>query len=119
MNKGLLEILDTQDWDDIIVKLTAYVIQYCKWKQHRLPKGLEADDIALSAIEKLYCGERSWDPEIQPDLQNHLQSISNSIISNELRTGAASEVSTDEIPVRYYTMENQAEEELYSKHLDQ
>ena len=119
MNEGLLKILDTQDWNDIIVKLTAYVIQYCKWKQYRLPKGLEAEDIALSAIEKVYNGERSWNPEIQADLQNHLQSISNSIISNELGSSAASEVSTDGIPVHYYTLENETEEELYSKHLDQ
>lgn len=119
MNEGLLKILNAQDWDDVIIKLTAYVVQYCKWKQYRLPKGLEAEDIALSAIEKIYTGERSWDPEKEPDLQNHLQSITNSVIINELRSGAAGEKRMDGIADHYHSVEDTADEELYSKQLDQ
>lgn len=118
MNEGRLKILDAQDWNDVIIKLTAYVVQYSKWKQYRLPKGLEAEDIALSAIEKIYTGERAWDLEKEPDLQNHLQSVTNSIIINELRSGAAGEKRIDGIADRYHAVENTADEELYSKQLD-
>lgn len=119
MNDGLLKTLDAQDWDNIIIRLTAYVIQYCKWKRYRLPKGLEADDIALSAIEKTYSHKRTWDYEKEPDLLNHLQSVANSIIINELKTGGASETSTDGISDCYIAIENTQEEEMYSKQLDE
>ncbi|WP_461788672.1 sigma-70 RNA polymerase sigma factor region 4 domain-containing protein [Pedobacter sp.] len=118
MNEGLLKILDAQDWDDVIIKLTAYVVQYCKWKKYYLPKGLEAEDIALSAIEKIYTGERSWDMEKEPDLQNHLQSVTNSIIINEIRSGAAGEKRIEIIPEDYHAVSNSVEEELYCKQLD-
>lgn len=119
MNDGLLKILDAQDWDDVIIRLTAYVLQYCKWKRYRLPKGLEAEDIALATIEKTYNGKRAWDYEKKPDLLNHLQSVANSIVINELRTGGASETSTDGIAERYHAVENTQEEEMYSKQLDE
>ncbi|WP_285011102.1 RNA polymerase sigma factor [Pedobacter faecalis] len=119
MNESLLKILDAQDWDNVIIRLTAYVIQYCKWKRYRLPKGLEAEDIALSAIEKIYSGKRAWDYQKEPDLFNHLQSVANSVIINELKSAGASETSTDGIANHYHTVENTQEEEMYSKQLDQ
>ena len=119
MNEDLLKILNAQDWDNVIIKLTAYIVQYCKWRRYRLPKGLEAEDIAMSAIEKIYTGERAWDFGKEPDLGNHLQGVSNSIIINELRSGAAGETSTEGIADNYHAMENTVDDELYSKQLDQ
>ena len=119
MNDGLLKILDAQDWDSIIIRLTAYVVQYCKWKRYRLPKGLEAEDIALSAIEKTWNGKRAWDYENEPDLLNHLQTVANSLIINQLKSPGAGETSTDGIAERYHTVENTQDEEMYAKQLDQ
>lgn len=119
MNEGLLKILEAQDWDGIITRLTAYVIQYCKWKRYLLPKGLEAEDIALSAIEKTWNGKRAWDYQKEPDLLNHLQSVANSIIINELRSPGASETNTDSIADVDHAVENTQDEEMYSKQLDQ
>ncbi len=80
-NEEVLKRLEDANWDDIIIKLTRYArwraLRY-KWKSgnpDQLPCGMTPQDIALSAIEKVWNRTRSWDPNRYPDLLLHLKWI--------------------------------------------
>ncbi|MCW5941959.1 MAG: hypothetical protein KIS66_06990 [Fimbriimonadaceae bacterium] len=67
------ELLDGQDWDDTIERLTAYanfLVGGLSWLQARAglpPGGKSGEDYAMEAIRKLFdserTGKRKWDPE--------------------------------------------------------
>lgn len=77
----VLERLESQDWNDIIIKLTRYAYWRAaryKWRTGnpgQLPGGMTPQDIALNAIEKVWNRTRSWDPGKYPDLLVHLKWI--------------------------------------------
>ena len=82
-----LELLRTQDWEPIILRLTAYAVykvQRLSWQTGKddLPGGRQPKDLASDAIKKVFEGERSWDPTKQPDLLKHLRSIVDSLVSH-------------------------------------
>ena len=76
-NDRVLELLEAADWNNIIIQLTYYAV-FCfkrySWKSD-FPKGYSPDDIAISAIEKVWDGTREWDPDKYPDLLKHLEWI--------------------------------------------
>lgn len=80
----VLDLLKVQNWPDIIRRLTYYAIWRAKrysWNSgsiNRLPEGKTPEDIACSAIEKVWSGTRAWDPDKYPDLLKHLMWIVNS-----------------------------------------
>lgn len=80
----VLELLEAADWRDIILRLTYHaVFQFRRysWKSG-LPKGYSPEDIAVSAIEKVWDGTRDWDPDKYPDLLKHLKWIVSSDIEH-------------------------------------
>jgi len=78
------ELLESVDWNDIILKLTRHAIRRAERYTGRreeaiiLPGGKSPADIALDAIEKVLTGGRSWDPDKYPNLLLHLEWIVNS-----------------------------------------
>ncbi len=82
-----LDLLKNQDWETIILNLTAYAVykvQRLSWQTGKdsLPGGRQAEDLAFDAIEKVYKGERSWDPTKQPVLLTYLKSVVDSLVSH-------------------------------------
>jgi hypothetical protein len=84
----VLDLLDAQDWPDIIRRLTYYAISRAKiysWNfgnSDELPAGKTPEDIACSAIEKVWSETRAWNPEKYPDLFQHLKWIVKSDIGH-------------------------------------
>lgn len=80
-NDKVVDLLESQDWKDIIRRLT----YYASWKARsytwnngsceELPGGNMPKDIALAAIGKVWSGDRAWDPKKYPDLFAHLKWI--------------------------------------------
>jgi len=76
-----LERLEAADWRRIIHELAHYAYRLAQrypWRSgsHKiLPEGKTPEDVAVEAIEKLWNGERDWDPEKYPDLLLHLKWI--------------------------------------------
>ncbi|MBT0812973.1 sigma-70 family RNA polymerase sigma factor [Litoribacter ruber] len=87
--------------------------------RNQLPKGLEPEDLAMDAIDKVYAGERKWDPQKDPNLLNYLKSVVKSLISNHFRS--------EEVRIKggEYSSEtpllghDNIEEEMYYQQLDQ
>jgi len=82
------KLLESADWNKIIVQLTRYAIWHASWYKWRtgshgqLPGGMTPQDIAINAIKKVWDRTRSWDPEKYPDLLIHLQWIVDSDLSH-------------------------------------
>lgn len=81
MEKGkVFNLLEAQNWPEIIRRLTYYAVSRARiynWNSgdNDLPKGKTPEDIACDAIEKVWTGTRTWDPEKYPDLLQHLKWI--------------------------------------------
>lgn len=118
MNEDIIKILDGYDWEEVIIKMTAYVVNICRWRRYKLPGGLEEEDIVMTAIGKVYTYERKWDPEKEPDLLNYLQGVINSIISNELNAVAAGNIPLKELPAASDQTIEQWDEEMYCEQID-
>ena len=77
----VLKRLEAADWNDIVIKLTHYA-HWRAWRYRwrtgnpdQLPAGKTPGDIALTAISKVWAGERDWDPDKYPNLLAHLKWI--------------------------------------------
>lgn len=83
----VLELLEAHDWDKTTNRLVAYALRKARrlyWQGIRdgdMPEGTEVYDIVQAVIYQLLSGERRWDPDAQPDLFAHLQSIIDSKVS--------------------------------------
>jgi hypothetical protein len=119
MKDDIISILDNHDWIQIILKLSAYSIYMCNLKRIRLPKGLEPEDLAMIAIEKVYNGERNWNSEGSPDLLLFLQSVVNSLISNSKKSSDVTVSSLADVPESSLVESQYIDEELYCNQLDQ
>lgn len=123
MNEEIIRLLDAHNWKESILKLTAYAVSLCGILNSagRLTQGLEPEDLVMEAIEKVYRGDRRWDPEKDPDLHRYLMSVVKSILSNTLtlsETHILSGLLTEKeeaLPDVYAD----PEEELYVRQLDQ
>lgn len=113
------EILDGYDWSIAILRLTAYALYLQSLSGKRLPKGLEAEDVAMMAIEKVLTGERNWNPENNPDLLAYLKSVMKSIYSNERSSADAKVDSFEDMEPGFDVQTDQhTEEELYCGQFD-
>jgi hypothetical protein len=82
-----LQRLKEQDWEGIILKLTAhaaYKVERLRWQTGKkdLPGGKQVKDLAMEAIKTVWTNERKWNPDKQPDLLKHLKSIVDSLVSH-------------------------------------
>lgn len=84
----VLKLLESADWNNIIVKLTRYAIWHASWYKWKtgdsgqLSGGVTPEDIAKNAIIKVWNRTRSWNPEKYPDLLTHLQRIVDSDLNH-------------------------------------
>lgn len=113
MDESVLQLLDEHDWSKTIYALSAYVISLCRWKKITLPSGVEESDIAMQAIEKVYTGERNWNPGQEPDLLRYLKGVARSLVSNELRLAGATVLSLDDESVVEPAVSFDLDAELY------
>jgi RNA polymerase sigma factor (sigma-70 family) len=119
MDEKIEQLLNKHDWPKFILALTAYTISVCRWKHYRLPPGIEAEDIVMQAIEKVYEGKRKWDPERDPDLLKYLKSVVRSLINNELGLAASGTLSLDSISADDPAPQYDPDDELYYKQVNQ
>jgi hypothetical protein len=88
MEKEIRKLLDVQDWDTIIKKLTLHSYSRFKfWKllSQKAMKGYSPEEIALEAISVVYSGEWKWDPS-KSDLLTYLKfHVVNGLIANLAR----------------------------------
>jgi hypothetical protein len=82
MDQTKLELLDAHDWQPTITRLVAYVVMLCRLHQYKLPGQTQPEDVVVEAIEKVYGGERNWDPEKDKDLGRYMASVVKSMMSN-------------------------------------
>ena len=119
MNADIINILDKHNWEESIVKLTAYAISLCRLKGIRLPKGLEPEDLVMDAIEKVYLGIRKWNMDEDPDLHRYLMSVIKSILSNEAGSMESKVFSGKELgEANFASPTGSIEEELHAEELD-
>lgn len=68
-------------WADSLPLLIEYARKRVGWRTWggarggRLPAGKEAEDVVYEAIEKVYSGQRAWDPAAKPDLLQFLKDV--------------------------------------------
>jgi len=70
--------LKEQDWDTIVPNLLIHA--HNKIKGKNLPGYFTSGDFIGEVYEKVYIGERKWDPEKDPDLLKYLKSAIDSLI---------------------------------------
>lgn len=93
VDEATLERLQQFDWPRLSRELAFYAAKQAKvryWGPEghadRLPRGLQARDLANEAILKVYRGERRWDPDQNPDLLAYLRGVVDSLISALIRS---------------------------------
>ncbi|MBM4286798.1 MAG: hypothetical protein FJ135_01390 [Deltaproteobacteria bacterium] len=93
MQQGdILDLLEAADWSDIIFRLTNHALwrtRRYKWISGRpelLPGGMTPEDLALTAVLKVWDGTRDWNPVKYPNLLTHLMWIVDSDIDHLYRS---------------------------------
>ena len=88
MDADVRKLLDTQDWDTIIKKLTLHAYSRFKfWNllKRTALKGYSPEEVALEAISLVYSGEWIWNPS-KSDLLNYLKfHVINGLVANLAR----------------------------------
>lgn len=88
VDADILERLEAANWEHMALALTDYAlfkVRRLKWRtgdKESLPKGMTAEDLACEAIEKVWSGERQWNPTESPDLLAFLKSVVDSLVSH-------------------------------------
>ena len=80
-----IQAMGFKQLDDLIVELTAcaawQIARRTKWMPRGvLPKGYDAESLALEAITRVLDGRRCWDPAAEPDFLRYLKSVVPSIL---------------------------------------
>lgn len=88
MEEEVRKILDCQDWDTIIKKLTLHAYSRFKfWNllKQKAIKGYSPEEVALEAISLVYMGEWNYDPS-KSDLLTYLKfHVVNGLVANLAR----------------------------------
>jgi hypothetical protein len=85
--RALTGFTDDQ-WKRLIWQLARYALgvsRGLRWRTQspiELPGGETIDSIVSKAIEKVFSGERRWDPGKEPDLGKYLQGVIDSLLSH-------------------------------------
>ncbi|SFP01985.1 DNA-directed RNA polymerase specialized sigma subunit, sigma24 family [Chitinophaga sp. YR627] len=117
MDESIHNLLKGAKWEELIPKLTAYAVYLCTIPPYSLPGGKQYEDIVMDAIEKVFKGERQWDPLKNLDLSCYLKSVIKSLLSNEKRSKAAAimKMIPEDLQVQH---DDNTIEELYCREVD-
>jgi hypothetical protein len=80
--------ISEDEWRSIALELERHALSVSRnlrWRTRNaleLPGGETVDSIVSKAIEKLFFGERDWDPETQPDLRAYLKGVIDSLLNH-------------------------------------
>jgi hypothetical protein len=93
VNRKAEEILtgmNDDQWEKIFDELVCYAKRKSR-KHYRtggdlLPNGDSFESLVNTAIQKLYSGERDWNPDQRPDLLIHLKGIVRSLLSHSVES---------------------------------
>jgi hypothetical protein len=83
----LLSRMTDDEWTELILHLGRYALRTSgnlRWRtgnKRELPGGETAGSIVSKAIEKVFSGERKWDPEANPSLRKYLMDVIDSLFS--------------------------------------
>lgn len=86
--KEILELLSAFPWEEKIPRLLYYASHKAKKKRWRsvfdghMPEGKEVQDVVYQSIEKVFSGERKWNPQEKPDLFHYITGIIDSELSH-------------------------------------
>ena len=83
MGSDVARRLHEADWDSLLPRLLWYALTNIYEPARLLPGGRSAEDIVQEAVAKAFSGDRKWDPVRQPDLEAHLRSTIDSILSSK------------------------------------
>lgn len=88
MNERIFNLLEQANWIKIGLRLTKYATSKTKhlgWRTKNydsLAQGKTPEDLAYKAIEKVFSGDRQWNPDKNPDLLDYLESVVDSLVSH-------------------------------------
>jgi len=80
--------ISDDEWRDIAVNLERYALSVSRtlrWRTRNaleLPGGETVGSIVSKAIEKLFSGDREWDPEKEPDIRMYLRGVIDSLLNH-------------------------------------
>ncbi len=86
------QLLEKQPWKEIMARLLLYAdnkMQRLVWRGSfggHPPEGIQAKDLIQTVIEKVFSGNRTWNPDRHPDLVGFLMDALDSEISNLVRS---------------------------------
>jgi hypothetical protein len=85
--EAVCRITDDQ-WRDIALDLHGYALsvsRHLRWRTRNpveLPGGETVKSIVSKAVEKLFSGDRDWDPEKEPDIRKFLRDVIDSLLNH-------------------------------------
>ncbi len=80
--------ISESEWCNIAVELERYALSVSRnlrWRTRNpieLPGGETVTSIVSKAIEKLFSGEREWDPQREPDIRKYLRGVIDSLLNH-------------------------------------
>lgn len=80
--------ISDDEWRDIALELERHALSVSRnlrWRTKNvveLPGGETVGSIVSKAIEKLFRGDRDWDPGAQPDIRNYLKGVIDSLLNH-------------------------------------
>lgn len=80
--------ISDEEWRDILLDLERHALSVSRALRWRTPNPIELPDgetvpsIVSKAIEKLFAGEREWDPDTEPDTKKYLRSVVDSLLNH-------------------------------------
>jgi hypothetical protein len=80
--------ISDDEWRGIAVELERYALsvsRHLRWRTNNaleLPGGETVGSIVSKAIEKLFSGDRDWDPETQPEIKDYLKGVIDSLLNH-------------------------------------
>lgn len=80
--------ISTEEWKDIALELGRYALSVSRklrWRTQNpieLPGGETIDSIVSKSLEKLFSGDRDWDPDKEPDVKRYLMGVIDSLLNH-------------------------------------
>lgn len=80
--------ISDDEWRGIALELERYafsVSRSLRWRTRNpteLPGGETVDSIVSKAIEKLFVGDRDWEPDKEPNIKNYLKGVIDSLLNH-------------------------------------